>query len=218
MASNKNQQYFKYKDQQLLQKKNAYDKKNNYSIFLKKIKIRGLTKYETNKLVKMAINQQKIQIEINDRIKFPMAVFYDCYNFKNDSDIVEIDAILESDSGFVYCCDADKADLYDYFKNHDLVLQFRGDNPKYNYQKCTICKQQINPLHEAEPGCWHATHRRLTSLTGECLCDECYDEFIRVCSECHDPFFIERDMEDNLTYSNWAIKNNFSKCLQCYRY
>lgn len=120
-----NQHYAKYRDKQILYKRKVYKEKNKYLIFLNKIKIRGLSKHLSNKLIKTALEKKQLQIELNETERIPIDDFYNNYRFKDNLNVIEIDAIFEKDEGgHSYCCDVDKEDLFNLFDRYDVVLQF----------------------------------------------------------------------------------------------
>lgn len=120
-----NQHYAKYRDKQILYKRKLYKEKNKYSIFLNKIKIRGLSKHLSNKLIKIALDKKQLQIELNETNRIPIDDFYNNYKFKDNLNVIEIDAIFEKDEGgHSYCCDVDKELLFNLFDRYDVVLQF----------------------------------------------------------------------------------------------
>ena len=126
MRAVNNQHYAKYRDKQILNKRKQYKEKNKYSIFLNKIRIRGLSKHMSNKLIKMALENKQLQIELNDKKRISINDFYNSYKFKENLNVIEIDAIFETKEGchHAYCCDIEKNDLLNYFETHHLVLQF----------------------------------------------------------------------------------------------
>jgi len=125
MRTVNNKHYAKYRDKQIVYRRQKYKEQNKYSIFLNKIKIRGLSKHMSNKLIKTALQQKKLQIELNEIDRIPLEDFYNNYKFKDNLNVIEIDAIFQKDSGgHAYCCDIEKQELLDFFDLHDLVLQF----------------------------------------------------------------------------------------------
>ena len=128
MRTVNNQKYAKYRDQQMAYKKQFYKEKNKYSIMLSKCKIRGLSKYTTNKLIKFALQKKQIVIELNEKTRMSIEEFYNKHKLNDKFKVVEIDGIFEKDSGFSYCCDVDKVDILTYLddENYNLVLCFWG--------------------------------------------------------------------------------------------
>lgn len=128
MRTVNNQHYAKYRDKQIVYRRQLYQKKNKYSIFLNKIRIRGMTKHMSNKLIKIALQKQQLHIELNEIDKIPLEEFYNNYKFKERLNAIEIDAIFQKDEGgHAHLYDLDdlkQNELLDFFENYNLVLQF----------------------------------------------------------------------------------------------
>jgi hypothetical protein len=125
MRTLNNQHYAKYRNQQILYKRRVYKEKYKYSIFLNRIKIRGLSKHMSNRLIKVALEKKQLQIELNESKQISLEDFYDKYNFKDNLKLIEIDTIFrKDDKGYSFCCDIEKDKLLHYFDTHNLILQF----------------------------------------------------------------------------------------------
>ena len=128
MRTVNNQHYAKYRDKQIVYRRQKYKEQNKYSIFLNKIKIRGLSKHLSNKLIKVALQKNQLEIELNETERIPLEDFYNNYKFKDRLKAIEIDAIFQKDEGghslLSDLDDINQNELLDYFERYNLVLQF----------------------------------------------------------------------------------------------
>ena len=127
MRTVNNQHYAKYRDKQIVYRRQKYKEDNKYTIFLNKIRIRGMTKQMSNKLIKEALKLQQLQIEIHETKMLPLDYFYNNYKFKENLKTIEIDAVFNKEGGFAYLSDLnylEKNELFSFFENHNLILQF----------------------------------------------------------------------------------------------
>lgn len=128
MRTVNNQHYAKYRDKQIVYRRQKYREQNKYSIFLNKIKIRGMTKHMSNKLIRIALQKQQLEIELNETKRIPLEEFYNNYKFKEKLKVIEIDAIFQKDEGghslLSDLDDLNQNELLDFFGLYNLVLQF----------------------------------------------------------------------------------------------
>jgi len=85
--------YNTHKEQVLLYKRNFYINKNNKYIFFKNIKLKGISKRESKKLIKEAIDKNILQIFLNQE-KIDLNDFINNYEIK-DYSILEVDSYLK---------------------------------------------------------------------------------------------------------------------------
>lgn len=101
-----------------------YNKTKKHSIF-KNIKIKGFTKRESQSLIKTAIDNNNLLIELNECEQIELTDFHESYEFKSFS-IIEIIANDDSDSSRCECQNIPYYDIKQYYNekdcNHKLVL------------------------------------------------------------------------------------------------
>lgn len=123
MRTVNNQHYAKYRTKQVIRKRQLYKDKCKHNIYLNQCKIRGFTKHFSNKVIKIALKNNKLTVQLNGT-DYSIQEFYKLYDINNTLGIFEIDGLFGST--FCHFVDANEllSDLNDRDKKQNLVLHF----------------------------------------------------------------------------------------------